>query len=230
MRTLIISEPSSIGDYDIAVAVDDLTDGACPGLVEFIGMFEVQPGQHLDDVNHVFSQSFRNPEHRHTRPLQFVDHTIGILTALMREDGHLVIAGLGAGLVHTGIQINVPSLKVTSIEYDQTVVKLAREYWDFDGDVIVGDVKTVIPTMEPESIDVLFLNAFSVGNDLTSQGLFKDMAWIDVCMSRLPSGGVLLVNVFNDGEDLIKHYMTERGYGGFVLTIGQNKLVSITKN
>lgn len=226
MRTLLISEPSSIGDYDVAVATDTLH----PDYPVLLGMFEVLRGQHLDDVTHVFSQCFLEPELRHSKPLQFVDHTIGLLEALAKENDRLVIAGLGAGLVHSGISLKIPSLKVTSVEYDHTVVKLARKYWDFKGDVVTGDIKVFIKSLCPDAIDILFLNAFSVVNELSSQGLFEDIEWIDLCMSRISDDGFLVVNAFGEGEELIRDYMELRGYGGFIVKIGENKLFTITKS
>ena len=101
--------------------------------------------------------------------------------------------GLGAGAIDRILRRK--GLDVDNVEIDEAVVTAAREYFGFDGNVIIGDGRHYARTTE-KRYDMAFLDAFN-GFSIPSHIITKEA--FETIKISLNEGGILVVNVVGTG-------------------------------
>lgn len=200
---VVTSMPSQLGNYDV-------------GVVEYgnnRAMMELIDGQL---GNHAFSIS--RIDNMHELPL-FCTHTpTYALTQGLLQQSNVLIAGLGAGLVHT--QLQRFGHKVLTVEPDSTVEALARAYWEFQGDVFRATIEEAVEgwlqlsTPARPSFAAAYLNHYcKVKSVAAHQASIK---LLDGVMSLIVPGGKIVINAFNYEEEpevsSLIHWAAGRGF------------------
>ena len=99
-----------------------------------------------------------------------------------------LLLGLGGGGIDK--RFRVAGIEVDNVELDPRVVEVAREYFGFDGGVIVNDARSYIRRTDKRYDLVVFdvLNGYSVSPHLSTKEAFAEIKAI------LSPGGILTVN------------------------------------
>jgi predicted membrane-bound spermidine synthase len=93
------------------------------------------------------------------RPCLDYPYTMGIATVLFDKFPETaLVLGLGGGILAKGL-IDV-GISADSVEIDPKISAAAKEYFNFTGDVIVGDARRFVKTTD-QKYDILFLDAFN---------------------------------------------------------------------
>lgn len=114
-----------------------------------------------------------------------------------------LLLGLGGGGAIRPLHERFLSVRLTAVEYDPAMVKIAKEIglwkpFPFPN-VILGDVREAVPALE-KIFDIIILDVFE-GNKLSPA--VKDDSFLGLLGSRLTNGGVLVVN-FSGHRDAIR--------------------------
>jgi spermidine synthase len=125
-----------------------------------------------------------------------------VLSSLMVQDNpqRILILGLGGGtLIHTFNQL-FPAAEIISIEIDEAVVRVAKDYFDFVEDArnkverIDGRVYVKRAGLRGEKFDLVILDAFNgeyIPEHLMSQEFLEEVKLL------LPERGVVVANTFS---------------------------------
>jgi len=125
-----------------------------------------------------------------------------VLSSLMVQDNpqRILILGLGGGtLIHT-FNLLFPAAEIISIEIDEAVVRVAKDYFDFVEDArnkverIDGRVYVKRAGLRGEKFDLVILDAFNgeyIPEHLMSQEFLEEVKLL------LPEQGVVVANTFS---------------------------------
>lgn len=230
---IIDQRPSQFSNYTIAVI--DVFDE----FGNFRNMAEVADISKLSDISYVFSTSYINPNMMHTIPIGYSSIAIDVLVSRVDSSADkIIIAGLGSGTTHTIIDNKLKQsgiiADVVSIECDQTVIDLARDYWGFSGNVIHNTIENAIRQLEPESIKALYLNVYSEETNINSQTISRQREWFTQCINKLKPNGFLLINSFISDNipeiDYLMDYSTEFNLSYCRIDYGFNVFTILTKS
>jgi len=106
-----------------------------------------------------------------------------------------LLVGLAGGLLAKILELH--GVVVTAVEIDPEVVSVAREFFSYDGQVIIGDGRRAIEQMS-EMYDMCIIDAYSGDAfpfHMASVGMFKQVSRI------LGKGGVLGINYIGAPDD-----------------------------
>ncbi|MDY6839558.1 MAG: fused MFS/spermidine synthase [Thermodesulfobacteriota bacterium] len=139
-------------------------------------------------------------------PMEYIRFSLlGMLIAPKPE--RVLMIGLGAGTFTTLLRRHDPALWIDAVEIDPVVVRAAREWFGVEEDgrfrIHVEDGAAFIE-QTPHSYDLIMLDAHtgkSTPDHLASHKFFEAVR------SKLTSGGVAVLNVWDEGdrERLIEH-------------------------
>jgi len=109
----------------------------------------------------------------------------------------LLVVGLGGG----GIEQKFEGFEIDTVELDPKVVDIAREYFDFEGDVIIDDGRHYIKNTDKKydliALDVF--NGYSIASNLLTKEAFTETKAV------LPEDGILVINSHGwDNDELSK--------------------------
>lgn len=118
---------------------------------------------------------------------------------LMKPDTeNVVLLGLGGGYIPYVLRTHLPDIKVDSVEVDEKVVELARNYFGFvtnDNHTIhTVDGRNYLRKAET-TYDQIMIDAF-LGDSLPAHMTTKE--FLELCKKRLKPKGVVIQNCFYD--------------------------------
>lgn len=122
---------------------------------------------------------------------------------LMDKPEHVLIIGLGGGTMSNSIHQLYPQAKITNVEIDPAVVKVARDYFDFiennkvnaqtkDGRIFVKRAK-----LKKQQYDWVILDAFN-GDYIPEHLMTKE--FLTEIRDILTPDGILAANTFSGSE------------------------------
>jgi predicted membrane-bound spermidine synthase len=121
---------------------------------------------------------------------------VALIPAYLRRPAQRVLLiGLGPGVVSTDLRAR--GMHVDSVEIDPAVVQVAREWFDFDGPVVVEDGRRML-RLSDDKWDVLIVDAYLSGNPPSH--LFTVEAFEDY-QRHLEPGGLVILNVVGNPDD-----------------------------
>lgn len=187
MRTEIARKRSTYGDYDVVVfRYDSVAVGA-----ELQVMAEVPVDGELSEITTVFS-SCRTGESMHSDPLPFTKFATNLVDPYLSRGSLIILGGLGAGLLHTGLLSKMSGARVITLEPDKTVVELAREHFGFKGEVEISTFESAFNRFG--KVDSYFINAFSAFYD-TNPTSMCDNARVRELTLPLKKNGAIFLNL-----------------------------------
>lgn len=114
---------------------------------------------------------------------------------------HILLIGLGGGSLVKYCYKHLPSTRLTVLEIDADVIALREQFMipadDARLQVLHADARTYLREMAGEAADVILLDGFDANGavaELNSYVFFED------CRRVLRDGGVLLMNMADDGD------------------------------
>ena len=122
-----------------------------------------------------------------------------------RKPQSLLMLGLGGGTVLRQATHLLPDLKITAVEIDPEMVRLARKYMDVDDlnlDVIVEDAFEVLNHLT-DTYDVVVDDLYKSGDDDVMRPAVVDIPMLELLQERVAPGGILASNfVIGKGHQL----------------------------
>ncbi|WIO73674.1 fused MFS/spermidine synthase [Porticoccaceae bacterium LTM1] len=155
----------------------------------------------------------------------------------------VLVIGLGGGILPRTLRDIFPNTKVTSVEIDPAVVKVAEKYFHFNSDenniVVTQDARVFVKRagLQNKKFDFIILDAFNgdyIPGHLMTLEFFQELRKI------LTPQGVLLANTFSrseliDSEAATYHaafghfyLLTQSGLGNRILMMSNGDLPSKT--
>lgn len=122
---------------------------------------------------------------------------------LLEKPQNVLIIGLGGGTMSNSIHQLFPDARITNVEIDSAVVKVAREYFDFiENDKITTEIKDgrifiKRAKIKKEQYDWIILDAFN--GDYIPEHLMTQ-EFLSEINSVLAENGVLAANTFSNSE------------------------------
>ena len=126
---------------------------------------------------------------------RYVEGMIGLGNQYIDNPQNALIIGLGAGIMET--ELSRAGIDVRVVEIDPTVIRVAREYFDFRGEAVAADGRRYLQR-ETRSYDVIFLDAY-LGSSPPWQ-LFTREAFA-LYRDRLNPGGAVIINFIGSHLD-----------------------------
>ncbi|MFA5947242.1 MAG: methyltransferase domain-containing protein [Patescibacteria group bacterium] len=112
----------------------------------------------------------------------------------------ILVLGLGAGSIINDLHSRYPDAFITTIEYDPTMVVIARQLEMFDQklpvNIIVADAVTAVPALEG-SFDLIIVDLYKGG--VTAEAL-QHPDFVESITQKLLPNGTLILNVFKNVE------------------------------
>jgi len=142
---------------------------------------------------------------------------------LCPEGRRVLMLGLGGGFLPMLFQKFLPDYRLTVVEVDLLVAELAQTYFGFcPGDNVtlhLGDGRAFIEEMEEESVDQIWLDAFS-GNYVPKQ--LSGLNFLRLCQKKMSPGGLLVQNLHQSRPLAFQNQLktTEAAFGSFIALDG----------
>jgi spermidine synthase len=134
------------------------------------------------------------------RPCSRYPYTMGIATVLFDEIPETaLVLGLGGGILAKGlIDAGIPT---DSVEIDPKISAAAKEYFNFTGDVTVGDARRFVKSSK-KKYDLIFMDAFNAF--VPSPHLYTVEAFEEI-KAILVDNGIFVINTlgWTEGESSI---------------------------
>ena len=116
--------------------------------------------------------------------------------AWLPEDGRVLFVGLGGGAMPTFTRTHFPRARIDAVELEPRVVEVAREWFGFQEDSLmtahVADGRVFIEEAEPETWDVIVLDAFADGDVPFA---LATVEFLEAVRRALKPGGVVASNL-----------------------------------
>ncbi len=125
----------------------------------------------------------------------YVEGLVGLARLYVRDPERVLIIGLGPGVMATALQD--AGMAVETVEIDRAVWQVAREYFAFDGRVVVADGRRYLQQAE-ETWDIIFVDAFAGGSPPWQ--LYTTEAF-SLYASHLEPGGAVVLNFIGSHLD-----------------------------
>ena len=126
-----------------------------------------------------------------------------------REDGRVMILGLGSGTFATYCSQYFPGTKIQGAEIDEKIVQIAREYFDMppEVEVAVEDGRAYLTASE-EKYDVIMVDAYQ---DITIPFQMSSVEFFSEVRDHLKEDGVMVVNMNmrSKSRDSINDYLCD---------------------
>jgi len=136
----------------------------------------------------------------------------------------ILMIGLGGGFLPEIFRRHLPEYELTVVEIDLVVAELAQTYFGFvpEGNVrlVIGDGRDFIEKQTEESLDQIWLDAFS-GNYVPPQ--LSGFEFLKLCCNRLTCGGLLVQNLHQSRPRAFQDQLktTEAAFGEFLAFDGR---------
>lgn len=112
----------------------------------------------------------------------------------------ILVLGLGAGSVINDLHSRFPAASITAIEYDPTMVVIARQLEMFDQklavNILVADAVTAVPALDG-TFDLIIVDLYKGG--VTAEAL-QHPDFAQSIAQKLSPDGTLILNVFRNVE------------------------------
>jgi len=126
---------------------------------------------------------------------RYSEGLIGLGEQYVHNPQRALIIGLGAGIM--GTQLARDGLEVVVVEIDPEVVRLAREYFDFQGKAVTADGRRYLQRND-RKWDIIFVDAY-LGDNPPWQLFTRDA--FTLYRDRLSPGGAVIVNFIGSHLD-----------------------------
>jgi len=114
---------------------------------------------------------------------------------LLIDPQKALVIGVGGGTVLHLLSYKFPDLKITGVEIDPEVIKIAREFFDLDKvgglEVVLKDGATYVFGYEGEPFDLTFVDAYTGGNFPLH---FEERGFLEKLQKITKKSGLIVIN------------------------------------